>query len=85
MKSFVPELFSYKYLVLGDMQGNNCGLLVKTITKISKSPFRPAGRVLTFDKTKFTRFIMIENLLCLGFIFLYLQNCLWFCYVYYNL
>ena len=49
------------------MQGNNYGLLVKTIKKFPKSPFRPAGRVLTFDKTKFAR-LNIENLLCLGFI-----------------
>ena len=28
------------------MQGNNYGLLVKTIKKFPKSPFRPAGRVL---------------------------------------
>ena len=32
------------------MQGNNYGLLVKTIKKFPKSPFRSAGRVLTFDK-----------------------------------
>ena len=43
-------LFSYKNLVLYDMQGNDHGLLVKTIKKFLKSPFRPAGRVLTFDK-----------------------------------
>ena len=34
------------------MQGNNHGLLGKTIKKFPKPPFRPAGRVLTFD-TKF--------------------------------
>ena len=29
---------------------SNYGLLVKTIKKFPKSPFRPAGRVLTFDR-----------------------------------
>ena len=76
----MPRLFSQKNLVLCDMQGNNYGLLVKTIKKFPKSPFRPAGRVLTFDKTKFAR-LNIENLLCLGFISLYLSKCLWFCYL----
>ena len=47
--SIMPKLFIYKNLVLCDMQGNNYGLLAKTI-KFPKSPFRPAGRVLTFDK-----------------------------------
>ena len=34
------------------MQGNNYELLVKTIKKkkFPKSPFRPAGQILTFDK-----------------------------------
>ena len=35
------------------MQGNNYGLLIKTLKKIPKITFRPAGRVLTFDGTKF--------------------------------
>ena len=48
--SIMPGLFSKKNLVLCDMQGNNYGLLVKTIKKFPKSPFRPAGRVLTFDR-----------------------------------
>ena len=32
------------------MQGSNYGLLMKTIKKIPKIIFRPAGRVLTFDR-----------------------------------
>ena len=32
------------------MQGNNYGLLMKTIKKIPKITFRPAERVLTFDR-----------------------------------
>ena len=32
------------------MQGNNSGLLMKTIKKIPKITFRPAGRVLPFDR-----------------------------------
>ena len=40
----MPGLFSYKNLVLCDMQGNNYGPLVKTIKKFPKSPFRPASR-----------------------------------------
>ena len=34
------------------MQGNNYGLLLKTIKKFPKSPFWPAGRVLSSDKHK---------------------------------
>ena len=45
-------LFGHKNLLLCDMQGNNYGLLVKTIKKFPKSPIRPAGRVLTFDKNQ---------------------------------
>ena len=48
--STMPGLFNQKNLVLCDMQGNNYGLLVKTKKKFPKSPFRPAGRVLTFDR-----------------------------------
>ena len=48
--SIMPELFSEKNMVLCDMQGNNYGLFVKTIKKFPKSPFRPAGWVLTFDR-----------------------------------
>ena len=48
--SIMPGLFSQKKLLLCDLQGNNYGLLVKKITKFPKSPFRPAGRVFTFDK-----------------------------------
>ena len=32
------------------MQGINYGLLMKTMKKIRKITFRPAGRVLTFDR-----------------------------------
>ena len=47
-------LFGHKNLPLYDMQGNNYGLLVKTIKKFPKSPIKllPAGRVLTFDKNQ---------------------------------
>ena len=55
--SVIPGLFSKKNLVLCDMQGNDCGLLVKTIKKFPKSLFRPAGRVLTFDKHQICRAI----------------------------
>ena len=48
--SIMPRLFSKKNLVLCDMQSNNYGLLVKTRKKFAKPPFRPAGRVLTFDR-----------------------------------
>ena len=48
--SIMPGLFSWKNLVLCDMQDNNYGLLVKTIKKFPKSPLLPAGRVLTFDR-----------------------------------
>ena len=48
--SIMPGLFSKKNLVLCNMQGNNYGLLVKTIKKFPKLPFQPVGRVLTFDK-----------------------------------
>ena len=48
--SIMPGLFSKKNLVLCDMQGNNYGLLVKTIKKFPKLPFQPVRRVLTFDK-----------------------------------
>ena len=63
--------------------------LERTIKKFPKSPTRPAARVLTFVKhqicspscrsrlNEHLSFNMIENLLCLGFISLYL----WFCYV----
>ena len=63
--------------------------LERTIKKFPKSPTRPAARVLTFVKhqicspscrsrlNEHVSFNIIENLLCLGFIFLYL----WFCYV----
>ena len=51
--SIMPRVFSKKNLVLCDMQGNNYALLVKTIKKFPKPPFRPAGQVLTFDSTKF--------------------------------
>ena len=51
--SIMPRVFSKKNLVLCDMQGNNYGLLVKTIKKFPKPPFRPAGQVLTFDSNKF--------------------------------
>ena len=37
--SIMPGLFSKKNLVLRDMQGNNYGLLVKTIKKIPKITF----------------------------------------------
>ena len=37
--SIMPGLFSKKNLVLCDMQGNNYGLLVKTIKKIPKTTF----------------------------------------------
>ena len=37
--SIMPGLFSKKNLVLCDMQGNNYGLLVKTIKKIPKITF----------------------------------------------
>ena len=62
---------------------------MRTIKKFPKSPIRPAGRVLTVVKHQICSpscrsrlyehlsFNMIENLLCLGFISLYL----WFCYV----
>ena len=46
-------LFSQKNLVLCDMQGNNYGLLMKTIKKIPQLTFRPAGRVLLLTGTKF--------------------------------
>ena len=51
--SIMPRVFSKKNLILCDMQGNNYGVLVKTIKKFPKPPFRPAGQVLTFDSTKF--------------------------------
>ena len=50
--SIIPGLFSKKNLVLRDMQGNNYGLLVKTIKKFSKSPFRSAEWALTLTSTK---------------------------------
>ena len=45
------------------MKGNNYRLFDENDKKknFPKSPFRPARRVLTFDKTKFARFNMIEN------------------------
>ena len=85
----ILALLSRENLLLCDKQGNNYGLLVKTIKKFPKSPIRPAGRVLTVVKHQICSprcrsrlyehlsFNMIENLLCLGFISLYL----WFCYV----
>ena len=62
---------------------------MRTIKKFPKLPIRPAGRFLTVVKHQICSprrrsrlyehlsFNMIENLLCLGFISLYL----WFCYV----
>ena len=62
---------------------------MKTIKRFPKSPRQPAGRVLTFVKhqicspscrsrlNEHLSFEVIENLLCLGFVSLYL----WFCYV----
>ena len=48
----MPGLFRQKksFQLEIDMQGNNYELLVKTIKKCPKSPFRPVGRLLTFDK-----------------------------------
>ena len=68
------------------MQGNKCGFLVKTIKKFPKSPLFgqpevfslltrakfPVPAVLCLNKHKTQlRFNMIENLLCLGFMSLY--------------
>ena len=77
----MPGLFSLKSLVLCDMQVNNDRLLLKTIKKFPKSPFRPAGQVVTFDKHQICSAITIFASTCVGFISLYLENCLWFCYV----
>ena len=41
--SIIPELFCRKNLLLCDMQGNNYGLLVKTIKKFLKSPIYTAS------------------------------------------
>ena len=41
----ILALLSRENLLLCDKQGNNYGLLVKTIKKFPKSPIRPAGRV----------------------------------------
>jgi len=89
----IPGLFSWKNLLLCDMQGNNYGILVKTIKKFPKSPIYTASRTVShfcqapnlqselsepFELTLIELgFNMIENLLCLGLISLYL----WFCYV----
>ena len=51
--SIMPGLFSQKNLVQCDMQGNNYGLLMKTIKKIPEITFRPAGRVSLLTGTKF--------------------------------
>ena len=51
--SIMPRVFSKKNLVLCDMQSNNYGLLMKTIKKIPKITFRPAGRVSLLTGTKF--------------------------------
>ena len=85
--------FSRKNLLLCDFQGNNYGLLVKTIKKIPNSPICTASRTSShfcqapnfqselsepFEWTLIELgFNMIENLLCLGFSSL----CLWFWYV----
>ena len=60
--SIIPGLFSKKNLVLRDMQGNNYGLLVKTIKKFPKPPFRPAGRVRVLTGTKFAVLINRVNI-----------------------
>ena len=76
------------------MQGNKCGFLVKTIKKFPKSPLFgqpevfslltrakfPVPAVLCLNKHKTQlRFNMIENLLCLGFMSLYV--CFFLCVI----
>ena len=76
------------------MQGNKCEFLVKTIKKFPKSPLFgqpevfslltrakfPVPAVLCLNKHKTQlRFNMIENLLCLGFMSLYV--CFFLCVI----